>query len=289
MNSKVANDSSQEYEVVWSAPAWQFGLIILGTVAVMLVVAGALLVQQFPALAKPPVWAGAAVILLILAFACRAFVFPRLQLQIGRDRFRIVESFGKVSDEIPYAAIADIKVVRQASVEEASGTSSGGLGLSSFLKGMRAPDAGSKVNERRYLGIRFQDEDLEKLPEEDRARHARIRGTFQGCDWVLGSDLFQRSLATIAQKIHVRWVAYLKRTGGGTNTVTTRPGATSNAGATQGVPSNGAPSNGAANDAARNAAASHGATSNGTATNGAAPSAADVSARSCRLTASLEA
>jgi hypothetical protein len=239
MNRRIGNDSGEEYEVVWSAPAWSFGLIVLGTVAVMMVVAGALLVQRFPALGKPPVWIGAGVILLILAVACRTFLFAQLQLQIGRDRFRIVESFGKVSEEIPYAAIADIKVVRQAPVEQASGSNSGGVGLSSFLKGMREPDTGSRVNERRYLGIRFQDEDLEKLNEERRARHARIRGSFQGCDWVLDSDLFRRSLATIAQKIHVRWVAYLKRTGGGPITAAT------NTGASNGASSNGATSNGA--------------------------------------------
>jgi hypothetical protein len=279
MNRRTDNDSGEEYEVVWSAPAWSFGLIVLGTVAVMLVIAGALLVQRFPALGKPPVWIGAGVILLILAFACRTFLFAQLQLQIGRDRFRIVESFGKVSEEIPYAAIADIKVVRQASVEEASGSNSGGVGLSSFLKGMREPDKGSRVNERRYLGIRFQDEDLEKLSEEQRARHARIRGTFQGCDWVLGSDLFRRSLATVAQKIHVRWVAYLKRTGGGTSTTVTKTGA-----AGDGAASNGAASNGAARDVAASNSSANGPPSNGT-----APTAADVSARSCRLTASVEA
>src|SRR5262245_38188145 len=264
MNRRTGNDSGEEYEVVFSAPAWSFGLIVLGTVAVMLVIAGALLVQRFPALGKPPVWIGAGVILLILAFACRTFLFAQLQLQIGRDRFRIVESFGKVSEEIPYAAIADIKVVRQASVEEASGTStnSGGLGLSSFLKGMREPGGGSRVNERRYLGIRFQDEEIEKLGEEERARRARIRSTFQGCDWVLASDLFRRSLATVAQKIHVRWVAYLKRTGGGTS-VPPKPTATSN-GAANGAAGNGATSNGAARDAA----ASNG-TSKGPATKGA--------------------
>src|SRR5262245_19947161 len=282
MNRRTGNDSGEEYEVVFSAPAWSFGLIVLGTVAVMLVIAGALLVQRFPALGKPPVWIGAGVILLILAFACRTFLFAQLQLQIGRDRFRIVESFGKVSEEIPYAAIADIKVVRQASVEEASGTStnSGGLGLSSFLKGMREPGGGSRVNERRYLGIRFQDEEIEKLGEEERARRSRIRSTFQGCDWVLDSDLFRRSLATVAQKIHVRWVAYLKRTGGGTSAAVTKPDATAN-----GTAGNAATSNGAARDAA----ASKGTPTNGAASNSAAPSAADVSARSCRLTATVQA
>jgi hypothetical protein len=58
------------------------------------------------------------------------------------------------------------------------------------------------------LGIRFHDTDIGKLDREELATRARMRGNFQGCDWVLPADAFRAPLGVIAQLVHERWLAY---------------------------------------------------------------------------------
>ncbi|MBI3408966.1 MAG: hypothetical protein HY040_11500 [Planctomycetes bacterium] len=217
-------NQAEENEVIWSAESFTLGFALLGVVIVVAIVIMGAMATRFPALRSVPLLVGVCLALVVLGVGCRRFLFGRKQLRIGKDRFAVVEASGKVSKEIPYSTIAEIKVFEK-TVTVAPETVQPVPGVTDFFTmgavGTMRERAVSTMGEVRFLGIRFHDaiRDDAALNSTERAdllARARIRGKFQGCDWVIGADVFQAPLEIIKHKIRERWLAFQEHaTGGG--------------------------------------------------------------------------
>jgi hypothetical protein len=119
MNSPSLLDPSPEaYEVIRIAQPYQFAIMLIGFGMVMILLAMGGMLAQFPATRNVPLWVGVWVTFFILCLVFRKFFFGERQLQIGTDRFRILDESGKVAVEVPYAIIASIQLVHKTVVEE---------------------------------------------------------------------------------------------------------------------------------------------------------------------------
>ena len=106
-----------------------------------------------------------------------------------------------------------MKLVRKTAVAEPEGNpfeQFAGRGLlgRSWREIMREPQIAFAITQQHLLGIRFHDTENGKLDRHELAARARIRGNFQGCDWVLPGDAFRAPIGAIAQLGHERWLAY---------------------------------------------------------------------------------
>src|SRR5207302_868723 len=166
-----------------STESFTFGLSVLGTAAIVTLIAMGCLISRYPALGSPSVWVGVGVTLAMLAFAFRRLLFGKEYLLIGKDRLSILGSSGNVEEEIPYASIAAVELIEKTSVEAPPP-----VFPSSPLKlAAREVFSGPNIDthrQQRFLGIRFHDT-AAPLDVEQRLAQARVRGSHRGCDWVL--------------------------------------------------------------------------------------------------------
>jgi hypothetical protein len=185
----------ENYESISSTTAFSFGFLVIGGAVVATLIAVGCLWTRFPLVRKPPVWVGAGMLLFLMAVGCRTLLFGKSQLQIGKDRLRIVNAWGAVTDEIHYGAIAAVKLVRKTAVAEPEGNpfeKFAGRGLlgRGLREIMREPQVAFAITQQHLLGIRFHDADTGKVDRQELATRARMRGNFQGCDWVLPATRF---------------------------------------------------------------------------------------------------
>ena len=113
-------------------------------------------------------------ILFLMVIACRTSLFGKSQLQIGKDRLRIVNAWGAVTDEIHYGAIAAVKLVRKTAVAEPEGNpfeQFAGRGLlgRGWREIMREPQIAFAITQQHLLGIRFHDTENGKLDRHELA------------------------------------------------------------------------------------------------------------------------
>jgi hypothetical protein len=212
-HSSDLENSHEEYESIPSAGSFSFGFLVIGFAVAVAVIAVGGMWTRFPVVRKPPVWAGIGTALVLMVAAFRTFLFGRFHLQIGKDRLRILNPSGVVTDDIPYSAIAEVKLIRQTVIGDAEGNpleqfGGGGLLGRSWRELTRAPDIAFASTQHHILGLRFHDTDTGTLDRQELAARARKRGNFSGCDWVLPSDAFAAPIGVIAQLVHERWLAY---------------------------------------------------------------------------------
>src|SRR5436305_8082295 len=188
MSNDSPHTSHEEYESIPSTASFSFGFMVIGFAVVAMLIAAGCLWTRFPVLRKPPILVGIGMILFLMVIACRTWLFGKSQLQIGKDRLRIVNAWGSVTDELHYGAIAAVKLVRKTAVAEPEGNpfeQFAGRGLlgRSMREIMREPQVAFAITQHHLLGIRFHDTENGKLDRHELAARARIRGNFQGCDW----------------------------------------------------------------------------------------------------------
>src|SRR5258708_6580849 len=121
MSDDTPHTSHEEYESIPSTASFSFGFMVIGFAVVVTLIAVGCLWSRFPLLRKPPVWVGIGMILFLMVMACRTLLFGKSRLQIGKDRLRIVNAWGRVTDEIHYGVIAAVKLVRKTAIAEPEG------------------------------------------------------------------------------------------------------------------------------------------------------------------------
>jgi hypothetical protein len=202
-------DNALTPDVIPGAESFSFGLMVLGAGTVVTLLVLGSLAQSYATFRDPAIWVGVGVTLLIVAACCWRFLFGRMQLVLGQNSLAVVGHSGKVEREIAYAAIAAVELIEKTAViDRHSELPRSPLG---FLASetLRGPDISTQYRQT-YLGLRFHDPEAGggAVTQQQLLARARVRGRYQGCDWVIGADAFAVPLVEIRERLVARWQAW---------------------------------------------------------------------------------